>query len=1634
MVSTRSQTAAGVPSVSGNPFSIRKFDGSNFVVWKAQVEAYMRVKECWQALSLPRPTGDKPEKIQAQSNWDEQDQIARAILLLSLSDEQAMMVCHLTTASQIWKRLVDAHEQHSQASRVVLQRQFFEVCMKDKEKVIEYVSRVQSIYNQLVQAGVMMNEETLVGRIVSGLTPEFHGFMTNWANNVATSQILSELLPRLTAEESLISTIRKMENLALVVENKRQLFRKPRKNTNKKDKVNPNKNNSESTSKNKPTGKGDYKRRIKCYGCGQLGHIHAQCKRNPKDDKDKPPSEEVAVAEGLVAETFVAVSSSEWILDSGASDHMTFDGSNFVSFQPFDVPRIVKLGDVGEIESLGVGELLMASKLNGREKLFKMSKVLLVPKLRRKLISIGSATSKNYEGEFIKDKFILRNSQGEPLLTGRRQGNLYLASVRECKKTNASAALNVQSCNMEVESNLKLWHERLGHVSRSTIVQMKKVGAVEGLEQCSFPSDAKASDRKVINCESCCQAKLARQPIPLSHSDRASRVGQVMHADICGPIGTATLSGAKYILLVKDEFSNYRFIYLMKSRDEAYECLRKVVIQLKADTGRDLLCLVTDCGSEFTSNRTQTFLLNNKTLHRTSAPFTPQQNGFVERDNRTLMEAVRAMLYHRRMPEKLWGEAAVTAVYTLNRVMNSNTKPKTPYELYFGRKPRISHMRVFGARCFMKLQEKKRSGYQKKLEPRSTAMVMVGYDRDFTYRLFEPQSGKVFLSREVVFDESESQNSSMETCEYKELESVMSELTDDQDETTEMSVSGEANLADQINDEPASYAEALSSSDSDKWMSAMRDEYDSLIKNNTWRVEKLPVGRTPIKSKWVFKLKRDVAGSIMRYKARLCAKGYSQKYGIDYKETFSPVVRSDSIRFILSVVAKLNLDMIHFDVKTAFLHGVLDEDIWMEEPEGFKTKIGYACKLIKSIYGLKQASRKWNECFIEFLRDFNLVPLVSDSCVLISNMPSKLLIVAIYVDDGLACSSSMNLLDELTDYLKNRFEITLMQAECFVGLQIKRDRRERTLHVSQSGFIDRMISKFELTEAKAVSIPMQPTLKLVASGVADGEKSKVVQVPYREAIGALMYIMVGCRPDIACAVTILSRFCSEPKLPHWLAVKNVMKYLKATRELGLVYDGKRTSELTAFSDADYASCRDSRKSLSGVLVKHCGAPVLWKATKQSTVAESTTEAEFIAASTASREIVWARKFLTEVGELENNEATKLMVDNQSAIRLIKNNQVHSKIKHLDIRLMAIRERVEERQVNVEYISTDNQQADILTKPLAPKQFKQLRNIMGMGFMIILALTVVSGSEGARIHWKTNSSPEQKMRRLLLKVHTPCPHVMLTEEYLRGEITATAEGKINATVMELSKQICVQVFSHRVLTALDDLNGCLISKRPKRDLSAVLGATSMIASFIVGVTNFIRGAFEETVTTDSFHLSRRVNESSRVYLTDREVMRDEMERELGIVSETAKLHIEQVREETRQIPMLMWTTYHVMNELYAGAANLRAIKRHCSSGRLATMELAEMLEYPELALIESEETSLESLQVNTREGEVEFYYKVNEPIEITLETLGVGFVIILGILVTTILLALNFEITRALRRKRPRNMLPTIASNRIRAEL
>ncbi|KAH9678593.1 hypothetical protein KPL71_025781 [Citrus sinensis] len=522
-----------------------------------------------------------------------------------------------------------------------------------------------------------------------------------------------------------------------------------------------------------------------------------------------------------------------------------------------------------------------------------------------------------------------------------------------------------------------------------------------------------------------------------------------------------------------------------------------------------------------------------------------------------------------------------------------------------------------------------------------------------------------------------------------------------------------------MENDPINFHQAMQSSNSHKWIEAMNEEYKSMQDNKVWELILLPSGAKPIGCKWIFKTKRDSNDNVERYKARLVAKSFTQKEGIDYKETFSPVSTKDSFRTIMALVAHFDLELHHMDVKTAFLNGDIEETIYMVQPENFvlgdPKKI--VCKLTKSIYGLKQASRQWYFKFHQIIISYGFEENVIDECVYHKFSGSKHIFMVLYVDDILLATNDIGILHDTKSFLSKHFEMKdLGDASFVLGIEIHRDRSRGILGLSQRNYIDKVLKRFGMQNSK-------PGDTLVAKGdkfsfsqcpKTNLEIHEMEKIPYSSAIGSFMYAQVRTRLDIAFIVGMLGRYLSNPGMDHWKAAKRVMRYLQRTNEYMLTYRRSDQLEIIGYSDSDFAGCQDSRRSTSCYIYMLAGRAISWRSAKQTLVASSTMAAEFVTCYEASNQGIWLRNFVTGLRILEGVERPlKIFCDNKSAVLYSNNNRSSTKSKHIDIKFLVVNERVQSGQISIEHIGTNSMIADPLTKGLPPKVFHEHTARMGV---------------------------------------------------------------------------------------------------------------------------------------------------------------------------------------------------------------------------------------------------------------------------------------------------------------------------------
>ena len=496
--------------------------------------------------------------------------------------------------------------------------------------------------------------------------------------------------------------------------------------------------------------------------------------------------------------------------------------------------------------------------------------------------------------------------------------------------------------------------------------------------------------------------------------------------------------------------------------------------------------------------------------------------------------------------------------------------------------------------------------------------------------------------------------------------------------------------------EPNTYKAALQAP---VWLAAMQAEIAALQSQGTWSLVSLPPHKNIVGCKWIFKIKKHVDGSVACHKARLVAQGFSQELGQDYGETFSPVVKPTTVRLVLALAANFGWMLRQLDVKNAFLHGILHEEVYMAQPPGFTDAHNshLVCRLHKSIYGLKQAPRAWNDRFTEFLSSLGFQHTYSDSSIFVKHAAAGSVILLVYVDDIIITGSHTAAITQTIESLTTEFEIKDLGAlHFFLGIQISCD--QNGLFLSQSQYVHDLLVKTDMLDAKACDTPCLPYQRLFKDDGVPFDDPKL----YRSIVGALLYLTFT-RPDIAFSVHQVCQFMQIPMVAHFIAVKRILRYLKGTATVGIQYH-KGSLDLKAFSDADWAGDPNDRRSTTGLVVFLGSNPISWSSKKQSTVSRSSTEAEYRALSFTAAEIDWIKQLLAFL-HVHLSQPPVIFCDNLSAIALSFNPVQHQKTKHIEIDVHFVRERVADHQLFVQFVSSKEQFADILTKGLSAPLFR-----------------------------------------------------------------------------------------------------------------------------------------------------------------------------------------------------------------------------------------------------------------------------------------------------------------------------------------
>ncbi|KAJ9552609.1 hypothetical protein OSB04_016654 [Centaurea solstitialis] len=1033
-------------------------------------------------------------------------------------------------------------------------------------------------------------------------------------------------------------------------------------------------------------------------------------------------------APGIFMIDCLITSYESWVIDTGSGNHICNHLQGFTRRKTLRKDRSnLRVGEGTPLiaEAVGSYSLSLPSGL-----VLELDNCYYIPNMIKNVLSFDLLVDQGFYYKYdYKMISVFKNNifyfKATPV------NGLYTVNLQD----NSSEIYHISKRSKDIEDQTYLWHCRLGHINKKRVELLLKGGFLGTFDYKPFD-----------NCESCLSGKMTKQPFN-KENERATDLLEIIHTDVCGPFSHVARGGYRYFITFTDDFSRYGYVYLMRHKSESFEKFREFQNEVQNQLGRRIKFLRSDRGGKYLSDEFDNHLMECGIVSQLTPPYTPQMNGVSERRNRTLLNMVRTMMCHSTLPMSFWGHALETAAHILNRAPTKSVE-KTPYELWKGKKPNISFLRIWGCEVYVKRPT------SEKLKPKSDKCFFVGYPRTTVgYYFYNPEENKVFVARNGKFLE-EKFLSSGNVRNYVDLQVVDEENTtpivepeiqhenvEPQSEPIEEVQTQDLHRSSRVIqepdrylgflvsqdsgdlNEPTSYGEAVSGNESEQWQEAMKAEMQSMYDNQVWELTDLPQHCRAVGRKWVFKKKNDMDGNVHTFKARLVAKGFTQTHGIDYDETFSPVAMLKSIRILMAISAYFNYEIWQMDVKTAFLNGKLTEDVYMEQPEGFEDpkNPNKVCKLLKSIYGLKQASRSWNLHFDERIKEFGFAKSEFEPCVYTKFSGSIVTFLVLYVDDILLIGNDVPTLQSVKSWLSKCFQMKdLGEAAYILGIKIYRNRSKRLIGLSQSTYIDKILKKFRMDESKKGFIPMQHGIVLSKTQcpVSSQDQDKMKSVPYASAIGSIMYAMLCTRPDVAYSVSVTSRYQQNPGEPHWVAVKNILKYLRRTKDMFLVFGGSEDEiSVKGYSDASFQTDRDDFRSQSGYVFTLNGGTISWKSSKQDTIADSTTETEYIAASDAAKEAVWLKNFLSDLRVVASvSRPIDIFCDNSGAVAQAKEPREHHKSRHVLRKYHLIREIIGRGDVRICKIPTEENVADPLTKPLARVKHETHANSIGMQYL------------------------------------------------------------------------------------------------------------------------------------------------------------------------------------------------------------------------------------------------------------------------------------------------------------------------------
>ncbi|GAA5913710.1 hypothetical protein JCM5296_000009 [Sporobolomyces johnsonii] len=1274
---------------------VRKLRGSeDYHNWSFALRLLFKKKEEWPIVSgaEPRPlvtaTSDEAAK-NALTAWEKKDSSAQVSIAWTVEQNQLTHIVNKETAASMWAELKK---------------------YRDGDDIHEHISSLVNLSIELAAIDEAVPDHHLVCYILKSL-PQ------SWDTVVLIIESLagdnkpksSDVIARVYAEAerrktSPPSTTKKSNPGALVV----------------------------ASNGGRPNS-GPRKSNVECYNCHRRGHLSRDC-RQPRKERQ---GQDQAKASNVDDRTFVlavqpalevigspaALKAAEespevWIIDSGAGRHFTGRRESLVNF--VEAPLSVETADGTKVVCSGYGSTDL-SLANGN--IVRLSKVFHLPGTRTGLVSVSTLAPLGGRVVFgddgvatfsVKGREIARTVPGTPyhLDLANHSGSVVAASTRETQG-----------------ASLMTWHRRLGHIGLDAIIELDRRGLVDGLV---------LSDKKKDDCEACIYAKSKRSPFKALSTPVTGYLDRLF-IDL-GFVDHPDHEGRTSYLAIVDQYSTAKWTFPLSSKraTEISEVFSSFKRSIETSSGRKIRRIRSDNGGEFVNSTFSTLLDEAGIVHERTAPYTPEQNGQVERLNGSIMSLVKAMLKDSGLDKSFWSLALTVATFVSNRTPHARLEGKTAFEVVTGKKPKIGHLQPFGSVAFVHVDKSLR----KKLDDTVVKGVLVGYEGEANYKIFLPEEKRFVVSRHATFGRREERllGGSPPIVPLESLDSPVNPTTESTPDRQELlpadqgTPGGGAQAAPQDGHEyvvvhngpnPGQYEQidpgniiegrrrrdnvvygAAASAEDQVFARVTRVVDEDVPEAGSWREESVMVGvvlpdvprnhneamASPERAKWrdaedaewiafeehgVLQLTKLPAGAralgttrVVRYKARLVAQGFAQRPGIDFNETFAPVARMSTIRFLVALAASEGLSIEQFDFDTAFLNGKMTEDVYIKVPPGYPHQHGPGdvLKLIGAMYGTKQAPREWHAAVDSLMTKRGYRKSSSDVCLYIKDVDGSNVFVVLYVDDGLIVAKDKQVVDRELRALHDVYKLKRMgRVSTFLSLEFHHSAMG--VWIGQPKYIKSILGRFgfDAVSRHSASTPLDDHAVVNASSPLFDDVGL-----YQSAVGSLQYAAQLSRPDIAAAVRAAAQKVAAPTEDDWIAVKRIFRYLSGTVDWGLVFKRGSGMDLVVYADASWADDQESRRSVGAFVVLVAGGAITWRSKQQTLIATSTAEAETLSVSDATKEVLSMRQLSFDLG-VQQPASTTIFEDNTACIAIAQNPSFHGRTKHFDVVTLFIRE-------------------------------------------------------------------------------------------------------------------------------------------------------------------------------------------------------------------------------------------------------------------------------------------------------------------------------------------------------------------------